>query len=338
VPRIGLIVNPRSGNDVRRVIASAGSSTLEEKVSIVRRVVRGAAAVGACEFVSHLEPHQIVRRATETMRGIDVERLDGVIDNTEGDTTRAAQQMRALGCAVVVVLGGDGTNRAAAKGWPDAPVIPLSTGTNNAFPYWVEPTVAGAAAGLLATGALDGDGDLLRPAKVVRVEMPDGDAELALIDAVAVADPFVGSLELFEPATMRVAVLTRADPTAIGLSAIAGLLSPCHPEDEHGVTVRFASVADCPPIVLRAPTAPGHYADIGVVECGPLPLGHLVSIAGPVVLAFDGERKRRLHAGEHAVLSVRREGPRVVDIAAIMATAARRGLFVGQFGTGFRKG
>lgn len=138
MPRIGLIVNPRSGNDVRRVIASAGSSTLEEKVSIVRRVVRGAAAVGACEFVSHLEPHQIVRRATETMRGIDVERLDGVIDNTEGDTTRAAQQMRALGCAVVVVLGGDGTNRAAAKGWPDAPVIPLSTGTNNAFPYWVD--------------------------------------------------------------------------------------------------------------------------------------------------------------------------------------------------------
>ncbi len=55
-------------------------------------------------------------------------------------------------------------------------------------------------------------------------------------------------------------------------------------------------------------------------------------------LAFDGERKRRLRAGEQARLSVRREGPKVADIAAIMATAARRGLFVGESRTGFRKG
>ena len=46
-PPIGLLVNPRSGNDIRRVIAAAGSSTVEDKVSIIRRVVIGAREAGA---------------------------------------------------------------------------------------------------------------------------------------------------------------------------------------------------------------------------------------------------------------------------------------------------
>lgn len=325
---IGLIVNPRSGNDVRRVIASAGSSTLEDKVSIVRRIVKGAAAVGATRFVTNHEPHQIVRRGTETMRDVSIERTTDPLDHTEADTTRAVARMRELGCAVVVVLGGDGTNRAAAKGWPDMAVIPLSTGTNNAFPYWSEPTVAGSAAGLLATGAVALDATVVRRAKAVRVVMPDEHHEVALIDAVAVADPWVGSLELFDPDTMRVAVLTRADPAAIGFSAVGGLLTPTGADDDHGLLVRFAPVDEHPPIVLRAPTAPGHYADVGVTECRVLPPGESVVVDGPVLLALDGERKRRLHDGERAILTVRRDGPRVVDLRAVMSAAADRGLFV----------
>ncbi len=292
-------------------------------------------AAGASHFITHHEPHRIVGRATETLRGVTVEKVGEPIDNTEDDTTRAVAIMRERGCAVVVVLGGDGTNRAAAKGWPDLPVIPLSTGTNNAFPYWVEPTVAGSAAGLLATGEVPADGDVLRPAKVVRVEMPDGGEELALIDAVAVADPWVGSLELFEPATMRTAVLTRADPAAIGFSAVGGLLVPCGPDDERGVVVQFVDPAADPPVRLVAPTAPGHYAAIGIRECRSLHLGVTVEVAGPVLLAFDGERKRRLREGEVARLAVRRDGPRVVDVRAVMATAARRGVFVGESGIRF---
>ena len=239
------------------------------------------------------------------------------------------------GCAVVIVLGGDGTNRAAAKGWPDLPLIPLSTGTNNAFPYWVEPTIAGSAAGLLATGIVPSDDTTHHVAKVVRIQMPDGGEEIALIDAVAVADPWVGSLELFEPATMRVAVLTRADPAAIGFSAVGGLLVPCGSDDERGVVVTFADPEADPPIVLHAPTAPGHYAAIGIRECRSLHLGVAIEVSGPVLLAFDGERKRRLLDGEVASMAVRRDGPRVVDVRAVMTAAARRGVFVGQSGQRF---
>ena len=37
-------------------------------------------------------------------------------------------------------LGGDGTNRIIARTWPDVPLLPLSTGTNNVFPVTVDAT------------------------------------------------------------------------------------------------------------------------------------------------------------------------------------------------------
>ncbi len=46
-----------------------------------------------------------------------------------------------------MVLGGDGTNRLVAKKIGNIPLVPISTGTNNAFPINIDPTVAGLAAG-----------------------------------------------------------------------------------------------------------------------------------------------------------------------------------------------
>jgi hypothetical protein len=53
-----------------------------------------------------------------------------------------------------------------------------------------------------------------------------------------------------------------------------------------------------------------------------------VVVSGPLLLAFDGERKRRLVAGEEVVLAVRRDGPRVVDVAAVMSRAAADGAYL----------
>ena len=150
--------------------------------------------------------------------------------------------MRDEGCAAVAVLGGDGTNRAVVKGWQDIVVLPVSTGTNNAFPIFVEPTVAGTSLAMVARGVVDVD-EVTTTAKLVHLELAGGGADLpddagtgdiALIDAVAVADPYVGSLELFDPDTMRLAVLTRADPAAIGFAAVGGLLEPVAAADDAG--------------------------------------------------------------------------------------------------------
>ncbi len=152
---IGLIANPASGRDIRRLVANASTSTLNDKVTAVRRVLIGAAQCGAERFVVLSDGPRIVRRAAEPVE-LDhlVEELVAPRHHDVRDTIAAARAMGEVGCAAVVVLGGDGTNRAVALGWPSAPVIPISTGTNNAFPLTVEPTLAGIAAGVLASGVV----------------------------------------------------------------------------------------------------------------------------------------------------------------------------------------
>lgn len=43
--------------------------------------------------------------------------------------------MAERGARCIVTLGGDGTNRAVAKESGAIPLVPISTGTNNVFPF-----------------------------------------------------------------------------------------------------------------------------------------------------------------------------------------------------------
>ena len=328
---IGLVVNTRSGTDVRRAIAAAGSVTVADKANIVRRVVLGAREVGATRFVVHGDPHRIVSRATETIRGLELDWVKEPLTFSEMDTSNAVRYMRQQGCSVVVVLGGDGTNRVAALEWPDIPVIPISTGTNNAFPVFVEATVAGAAAGHLALGAVSLE-EVAQRSKVVRLEVKDQngvqeESDLALVDAVAARDRYVGSLELFDPETLCLAVLTQADPSSVGFSGVGGLIEEVTSVDDDAFFIRFESPTDSN-WIIRGPTAPGHYADLGLLEAKKIKIGEEVKVDGPVLLAFDGERKRRLVEGAQAIIQVKRDGPWLIDVAKVMKWATRNGTYL----------
>lgn len=339
---IGIIANPVSGKDIRRLVANAPTSTLQEKYTIVRRLVIGAAAAGADRFWFLSEPHRICARAVETLElpGVTYDHVPLEENYDESDTVRTVAAMRELGVAVVIVLGGDGTSRAAALGWSDVPLIPLSTGTNNVFPRFVEATVAGEAAGLVAAGhvALD---EVAEPVKIIEVTV-EGDAgadadltgrdrpvDLALIDAVLVDERFVGSRALFDPAALRLAVLSRAEPASVGVSSIGGLVLPCGSADDGGVLLRLGP-ADDGGRAVRAPLAPGWYATIGLAEARRLADGEPVTVTGPGILAFDGERQRLLRAGQQATLRVVRRGPRVIDVPRALRLAAERGTFLRQ--------
>ena len=324
-------MNPRSGSDVRRLLTSAGSSTIEDKVSILRRLINGAAEAGAEQVVLTRDPFSITRRATENLQlPLKVVFLDLPLHHDERDSAVAAQAMRDAGCGSVVSLGGDGTNRALALGWPDAPLIPVSTGTNNAFPVHVEPTVAGMAAGLIATGAVDLNSHSAR-AKVVTIEVMGGESraetDTALVDAIAVDDPYVGSLELFDPETMMVGVLTRADPAAIGFSGLAGTVLPCAPDEDRGVVLEFTPPSQNPVRLVRGALAPGWFASVGLARSQYLELDVSVDVDGPCLLALDGERSRRLHPRQTASLRVARHGPRVIDVGSVVLSGARSGAF-----------
>jgi hypothetical protein len=321
---IGVIANPASGKDIRRLVAHASVFDNQEKRNILRRAVLGAVAAGAHRFLYMPDSHGLASAAFDGLESsVQAEPLNVPTMADARDTVRAAEAMRAEGCAVVISLGGDGTNRALALGWRDAPLVAISTGTNNVFPSMVEGTIAGAAAGLIASGMVPLE-TVSRQVKTISIEI-EGDADdLALIDAALVANQHTGARALWQPEALRVAVLSRAEPAATGICAIGGLLWPTTEDDEHGLALWLGPGGAC----LNAPLAPGLYRAVGVQAVRALDFGEAVELEGPGVLALDGEREHVLRPGRRVRLRVQRDGPHMINVARTLHAAAACGAFV----------
>jgi hypothetical protein len=327
---VGIIANPLAGRDVRRLVARATSMTPESKRDQVARAAIGAAAAGARRIYVCAEPFRISASAVENLDiGAELVVLDVGAKLDAGDSVRAAQAMRDAGCGALVVLGGDGTNRSIAKSWPDVRLVAISTGTNNVFPLPIEATLAGAAAGLVASGRLDAELVCSR-AKVVEVEVEAGPSDRALIDAVFLVGDRTGNLLPFDPNKIARVVLARAEPAAVGISPIGGLLEPCGFADEFGVEVRCATAGEERDAArpLLVPISPGLYRTVHVAGVRRLELGKRVEVSGPGVLAFDGDREHMLADGQRASMTVVREGPFIIDVPLTLRLAAEQGLYV----------
>lgn len=326
---IGFVCNPASGKDIRRLTARASVFDNQEKLAILRRAIQGAVAAGAREFLYVPDSHDIATTALEEILGgtrADCELVGKPVDAPQTDsaldTIRGARALRDAGCAVAITLGGDGTNRAFTLGWPDAPLIPISTGTNNVFPRVIEATVAGAAAGLVATGRLPLS-EVASRVKTVTVEVEDESTDRALIDAVLTNDRFVGSRALLDPSRLRALLLTRAEASGIGMTSIGGLIDPFDDEEDTALLIEFGD-GD---FRVRAPIAPGHHQIVDVSRVRRVELGESIEWEGSGVLAFDGERERVLKPGQRARLRVLRDGPWVIDVDRVHTHAARAGWF-----------
>ncbi len=318
----GIVANPASGKDVRRLVARASVFDNQEKQAIVVRALIGAQAVGASSLAYLDDANGIVANALQDCPGCRAEPLDATKTRTALDTLTAARALKDAGCKVVITLGGDGTNRAFTLGWPDAPLIPISTGTNNVFPRLLEATLAGAAAGLLATGQLALE-DVAERQKVVHVQVAQERPDLALIDAVLSRERFVGARALLAPQRLDSALLARAEPAAVGVTAIGGLLHPVSSNQDGGLLLKFGPGGE----LVHAPIAPGLYKPVQVARWRRVRLHEKVEVMGPGVLAFDGERDRTLAPGQAASLRLARDGPLVVDVERALALAAERELF-----------
>ena len=318
---LAICVNPMSGRDVRRLAARATNMTHEAKRDIVARVAAGADAVGVSELFVTREPFRIASAALEHMNlTAKVNVLDLPISNDAGDTERAIEAFVQRGCTTVVSLGGDGTNRAIVRRFPDLDLVPLSTGTNNVFPQIVEPTVAGMVAGLVAVGRVSAADGLAAPVKVLHVQLGDGRTDVGLIDAVLLSDDHVGNLLPFDSGRLRQILLTRAEPDAIGMSPIGGYLDVVEASDDCGLLLEMGAGQS-----FTAPLSPGLFREVSVASFSRIPFDMPVLFPAPGVLALDGDRDHKL-TGAGARVSVRRDGPRVFDIARTMRFAVREGM------------
>lgn len=327
---LGIIVNPHSGRDARRLFARAGTSTIDDKRNQVTRIVVGAAAAGCKKILLSKDAFRITSTAVDALRlPIECEILDLETTGHGIDSQRAARAMRDAGCSALVALGGDGTSRAISLAWDDVVLLPLSTGTNNVFPFEVEATVAGAAAGLVATKRVARE-DAATRAKIVRVRREDGMESMALIDAALLVDDHIGSLLQVDPEKLAAILLTRAEPASVGLSPVGGLIHPCSADDEYAVEVRARPGPDPGRSgkTLRAPISPGLYETVGIDSVERLELETEIEWTGPGILAFDGDREIELNVGETATLSVVREGPWVIHPQRTLRSAAENGVFL----------
>ena len=181
---IGIIVNPMSGRDCRRLTARADTVSHENKRNQISRIVVGAVAAGCTQIMVPWEPRRLAIGAVEHMNiGAEIEVIKTPITHSAEDTRACVQEMRDRGCELLIVLGGDGTSRIVTKAWPEALMMPLSTGTNNVFPLWIEPTIAGMAAGLVASGQVSSE-QAAQQAKMIEIDIDGEESDLALVDAL----------------------------------------------------------------------------------------------------------------------------------------------------------
>jgi hypothetical protein len=328
---VGIIANPASGKDIRRLVAHGSTFDNNEKINIVRRVLLGLDAVGV-ERVRYMpDGYAIVERAAASVElRLDLAPLPMPVLGNAGDSLEASRRLVDLGAACIVTLGGDGTNRVVAKGCGDVPLVPISTGTNNVFPRMVEGTLAGLAAGLVACGLASNDGTERVIRRLPRLDVRiDGEVrDQALIDVVTSRQGVVGARALWDPGHLREVVLSLVSADGIGLCALGGALFPDACGGCAGVRIIVGDHASDRRAIV--PLAPGLIREVPIASATLLKMGESAELRPePCVVALDGERELELPQPVGA-LSVTLDpgGPRVVEIAAALRAGATRGAFV----------
>jgi predicted polyphosphate/ATP-dependent NAD kinase len=334
-PVLGLIANPVTARDIRRVVATAASLQVADRANIVLRVLVALHACGIRDVLmmpenggirGHVERGLAQRRNRGEAPLPNIQYLPIRVSGTVEDTHRATVEMRQAGVAAIIVLGGDGTHRAVAKHCGAIPIAGISTGTNNAFAEHSEPTITGLAAGLSVTGRVPAH-VAYSTNKRINVSINEGEIEdAALVDVAIVTERSVGARALWRTETFRELFVTFADPQVIGMSAIAALLEPVTRAEEGGLMVRMAPVAESA-LVLHAPIAPGLIVPIGLTDWRRMPSGvPFVPAVKAGSLALDGERELPFSERDRVVLTLQDAAFRTVNVSGAMQYAARHGL------------
>ncbi|HOK49198.1 MAG TPA: NAD(+)/NADH kinase [Sedimentibacter sp.] len=327
---IGIIANPASGKDIRRLVSHATVIDNNEKINIVERIVLGAQALGVEKVYVMPDSYNMGYRVEDKLNScnelrceinvINMMRFDGM-----EDTVKAADYMEKnddIKC--IIILGGDGTNRAAAKSIKNTPIITISTGTNNVYPTMLEGTVAGMAAAAVASDRFDAGRYVLKD-KRIEIYKDDNLIDIALIDAVISKDVFIGSRAIWNIDSIEKIFVTRAHPASIGFSSLVGCKKIIYPEDDFGAYVDINSGRE----KIKAPVAAGVVEPVSVSE--PVILGfgdeYEFTANDRGTIALDGEREIEFKKDQKLVFKITREGPYHVDVIKVLETAQESNFF-----------
>lgn len=327
---IGIIANPASGKDIRRLVSHATVIDNNEKINIVERIVLGAQALGVEKVFIMPDSYNIGYRVEDKLNSCndlkcEINVINMIYFDGMEDTVKAAEYMEnndEIKC--IVTLGGDGTNRAVAKTVKSTPIISISTGTNNVYPVMLEGTIVGMAAAAVASGRFDKEKFITKD-KRIEIYKDNKLIDIALIDAVISKDLFIGSKAIWDMDRIEKILVTRSHPASIGFSSLVGCKKIIYPEDDFGAHVDI-NLSD---EKIMAPIAAGVVEPISVSK--PLILGfddeykYITRARGTI--ALDGEREIEFTKDQKFVFRIKRTGPYHIDIIKALETAQENGFF-----------
>ncbi|WP_422484665.1 ATP-NAD kinase family protein [Gudongella sp. DL1XJH-153] len=326
---IGIIANPASGKDIRRLVSHATVVDNNEKVNIVKRIILAAQGAGITEVVVMPDTFLIGYKAGEELKGskelrVPVEILEMRVRGSVEDTILATKLMEEKGVNCIIALGGDGTSRAVAKSITATPLISISTGTNNVYPEMLEGTVVGIAAAAISTNVCD-MGETCRRDKRIEIYKGGEMIDIALVDCVISKQTYIGSKAIWKPADIQKVIVSRANPASIGFSTIVGVKKLVNEEDDFGASINV-NIGDNQ---LVAPIAAGTMKAIRVDEPIIHPLGELFSwtMEYKGIMALDGEREIPFKKGDTFQFKITRDGPYRVNIKRTIMSAQKNGFF-----------
>ncbi|APH18995.1 ATP-NAD kinase family protein [Clostridium botulinum] len=327
--KIGIIANPASGKDIRRLVSHATTIDNNEKVNIVERIVLSAEAFGVKDILIMPDTFQIGYKVLDNLNTLgelstNLQIINMKVRGSIDDTINAAKLMEEYGVDCLVVLGGDGTSRAVAKSINKTPIISISTGTNNVYPEMLEGTVVGMAAAFVASEKF-GLNNIYHRDKRIEIFKDGALVDIALVDSVISKNLFVGAKAIWDVEDMEKIIVTRAHPGTIGFSSLVGCRKIIEIEDDFGAVIDLTENK----YKIIAPIAAGtiekvHMGDTKIIN---LNEEYKFTSKEKGVIALDGEREISFKKGETFIFKITRKGPIRVNIKSALESAQAQGFF-----------
>ncbi|GAB6137852.1 ATP-NAD kinase family protein [Halanaerobaculum tunisiense] len=329
--KVGIIANPASGRDIRRLVAHGSVFDNAEKVNIVRRILLALNSLEIEEVMIMPDSFGIGQAAIDGLWGdekdnfnLNVNILDLRINGSAQDSYQSAQMMESEGVDCIIILGGDGTSRIVVKALKETPILPLSTGTNNVFPLMIEGTCAGMAAGAFTKLGPDEQMQASAPFNLLKIYINGKQEDIALIDAVVVKKSYIGTRALWNLEALEEIFTTRGKSGDIGMASIAGALTDIQLDEETGMFIRTGEKGK----LIKAPIAPGMIKEINIEDYRKIKLGERIELKSKKrILAFDGEREITVKEDDQVEIELAKAPVRFIDYRVSLELAGDKGCY-----------
>jgi hypothetical protein len=330
--KVGLIINPDAGKDIRRITSAASDVTDRYKYHIAYSIAKTLLSFENIDLEIMPERFGIGKRLLDSLdngkTGSHISLVNMQVVSSAEDSTYAAKHFVQTGARLIIILGGDGTVRIVSKSVPNTPILAVSSGTNNVVPTWMEGTTAGLAAKyILSNPNLPFEYFCTRH-KYFDVWIDGKVVDIALVDVGVIRDDFIGAKAVWSKDRISQVAVTRSKPLVTGLSSIVGMVRRVEPSDPYGVLVTTGE--DSASRVMMVPLQPGELQWVGISEIQTLLPDQFYSlrINQNSVISLDGEKEIPVSPDQQVQIVLRINGPWIVDVDKVMEIAIRENYFM----------